>query len=121
MPALKVAVPRTNVHDLADLQTRVLAGLGIRTDQLIPDSACAGPDLPLLEALPVAIYTTDAKGRITFFNRAAAALWGRRPLLGADRHCGSHRILALDGTAMPHEQSPVAVALDTGKDVADAE
>jgi len=37
----------------------------------------------LLEALPVAIYTTDADGRITFYNRAAAELWGKVMSLGA--------------------------------------
>lgn len=30
----------------------------------------------LLDALPAAIYTTDADGRITYYNDAAAALWG---------------------------------------------
>ena len=33
----------------------------------------------LLEALPVAVYTTDAEGRITFYNQAAADFWGYRP------------------------------------------
>jgi PAS domain-containing protein len=33
----------------------------------------------LLQALPAAVYTTDAVGRITFYNEAAAALWGCRP------------------------------------------
>ena len=28
----------------------------------------------LIDALPTAIYTTDAEGRITYFNAAAAAL-----------------------------------------------
>ena len=31
----------------------------------------------LLDALPAAIYTTDTAGRITFYNEAAAELWGR--------------------------------------------
>ena len=35
----------------------------------------------VLEALPAAIYTTDAAGRITFYNQAAADLWGCRPEL----------------------------------------
>jgi PAS domain-containing protein len=35
----------------------------------------------LLDVLPAAIYTTDAKGRITYYNDAAAALWGWRPRL----------------------------------------
>jgi PAS domain-containing protein len=30
----------------------------------------------LLQGLPAAIYTTDAEGRITFYNDAAVALWG---------------------------------------------
>ncbi len=32
----------------------------------------------VLEALPVAIYTTDAAGRITFYNQAAVELRGGR-------------------------------------------
>jgi PAS domain-containing protein len=30
----------------------------------------------ILQSLPVAVYTTDAAGRITFYNEAAAQLWG---------------------------------------------
>jgi transcriptional regulator with GAF, ATPase, and Fis domain len=37
----------------------------------------------LLQALPVAVYTTDAQGRITSFNEAAVRLWGCRPEIGA--------------------------------------
>ncbi len=33
----------------------------------------------LLQALPAAIYTTDTAGRITFYNDAAATLWGATP------------------------------------------
>ena len=32
----------------------------------------------LIRALPAAMYTTDAAGRITFYNEAAAKLWGCR-------------------------------------------
>ena len=39
---------------------------------------CVITGAELLEALPVAVYTTDAEGRITFFNQAAADLWGGR-------------------------------------------
>jgi len=42
----------------------------------------------LLEGLPAAFYATDAEGYLTFYNEAAAALWGRRPKLGTDRSCG---------------------------------
>jgi PAS domain-containing protein len=33
----------------------------------------------LLSAIPAAIYTTDADGRLTYFNEAAVAFSGRRP------------------------------------------
>lgn len=65
----------------------------------------------ILEALPVAVYTTDAAGWITFYNEAAAALWGRHPVLGRDRWCGSWRIYRLDGAPLPHADCPMAVAL----------
>ena len=43
--------------------------------------------LDMLEALPVAIYTTDAGGKITYYNQAAADFAGRRPKLGSDEWC----------------------------------
>ena len=111
MIALKIPKPPpTNVHDLALLQTRLLAG-----------KAPVGTSRELLAVLPVAIYTTDAEGRITFCNEAAATLWGRHPLFGTDLYCGSWRNLAADGTPLPHDRLAVATALITGKDVADAE
>jgi len=71
----------------------------------------------LLEALPVAVYVTDAQGRITFFNEAAANLWGRRPQLGTDQWCGSWRLYWPDGRPMAHDECPMAVALREGRPV----
>ncbi|HVZ51694.1 MAG TPA: HWE histidine kinase domain-containing protein [Pseudolabrys sp.] len=65
----------------------------------------------LLDALPAAVYTTDAEGRITYYNDAAAQLWGRRPELGSSEWCGSWKLFAPDGTPMPHRECPMAVAL----------
>jgi PAS domain S-box-containing protein len=65
----------------------------------------------LLHALPAAVYTTDAAGRITFYNEAAAALWGYRPTLDSDQWCGSWRLSWPDGTPLPHDQCPMAIAL----------
>jgi PAS domain-containing protein len=56
-------------------------------------------------------YTTDAEGRITFYNEAAAALWGCRPTLNSDKWCGSWRMYWPDGTPLTHDQCPMAVAL----------
>ena len=65
----------------------------------------------LLEALPAAVYTTDAAGRITYYNQAAADLWGHRPNLGTDEWCGSWKLYWPDGTPLPHDQCPMAMAL----------
>ncbi|WP_332684521.1 PAS domain S-box protein [Bosea sp. (in: a-proteobacteria)] len=65
----------------------------------------------LIEALPGAVYTTDAEGRITSYNPAAAELWGRDPELGTDEWCGSWRMFWPDGTPLPHGECPMAIAL----------
>lgn len=65
----------------------------------------------LLDALPAAIYTTDAEGRITMFNRAAAELSGREPQLGQDKWCVTWRLYRPDGSVLPHDACPLAVAL----------
>src|ERR1043166_522952 len=69
----------------------------------------------LLDALPAAVYTTDAEGRITFFNEAAAALWGCRPTLNKDLWCGSWKLYQIDGTPLPHGECPMAVTLREGR------
>ena len=51
----------------------------------------------LLEVLPAAVYTTDAKGRIKFFNRAAVEMAGRTPRPG-DEWCVTWRLYNPDGT-----------------------
>jgi PAS domain S-box-containing protein len=70
-----------------------------------------------LDALPAAVYATDAHGRITYFNEAAATLAGRRPELGQDEWCVSWRLFHLDGTPMAHDECPMAVALKEGRRV----
>ncbi|MEI9993761.1 MAG: HWE histidine kinase domain-containing protein [Rhizomicrobium sp.] len=65
----------------------------------------------VMEALPVAVYTTDADGKLTYFNQAAAALWGFAPPLGEQQWCGSWQIALPDGTPLPHDQCPMAVAI----------
>lgn len=67
----------------------------------------------IVEGLPAALYTTDAAGRITFFNEAAAELWGRRPALLRDYWCGSWRLYTPDGRPLPHEECPMALAIKT--------
>jgi PAS domain S-box-containing protein len=75
----------------------------------------------LLEALPVSVYTTDPTGRITFYNQAALAFWGRRPVLGVDRWCGSLALRWPDGRPMGHDESPMAVCLREQRAISGAE
>ena len=74
-------------------------------------------DTALLDALPVAIYTTDAEGRITFYNEAAAELWGCRPEIGTDRWCGSWKVYWPDGRPLPYDECPMAICLKEGRPV----
>ncbi|WP_159348669.1 PAS domain S-box protein [Roseomonas harenae] len=71
----------------------------------------------LLDALGVAVYTTDAEGRLDAYNEAAVSLWGWRPPLGDARWCGSWRLRLPDGTPLPHDECPMAVALKEGRPV----
>jgi PAS domain S-box-containing protein len=71
----------------------------------------------VLEAMPVAIYTTDAGGKITYFNQAATELAGRTPVLGSDEWCVTWRLYWPDGTRLPHDECPMAVTLKEGKAV----
>ena len=75
----------------------------------------------LIEGLPAAIYMTDAEGRITFYNEAAVEFSGRRPVLGQDRWCVTWRLYQPDGTRLPHEQCPMAIALKENRPVRGAE
>ncbi|HYM14557.1 MAG TPA: GAF domain-containing protein [Dehalococcoidia bacterium] len=65
----------------------------------------------IVDSLGVALYTTAADGTITYYNDEAAALWGRRPELGKERWSGAWRLFRPDGTAMRHEECPMAMAL----------
>jgi PAS domain S-box-containing protein len=67
----------------------------------------------LLQVIPLAAYTCDAEGLITFFNERAAAAWGREPSLNdlADHFCGSFKMFSTDGSPMPHDECWMALAL----------
>ena len=77
----------------------------------VPELGDETPFFELLDALPAAVYVTDRKGRITYYNKAAADLWGQRPALGDAEWCGSWKLFWPDGTPLPHAQCPMAIAL----------
>ncbi len=69
----------------------------------------------MVDALPAAIYTTDANGSLTHFNPASIEFSGRIPQLGTDHWCVSWKLFNADGTPLPHEQCPMAIALKEGR------
>jgi PAS domain S-box-containing protein len=71
----------------------------------------------VLDALPAAVYVTDAAGLITYYNEAAVRLWGRRPELYKDQWSGAWKLFRLDGRPLPHDQSPMATALRESRPV----
>jgi PAS domain S-box-containing protein len=75
-----------------------------------------------IELLPVAAYACDAHGRVLWFNRRAAQLWGRAPRVGDDSElfCGSYR-LVFDGEEISRAQTPMAQVLRTGEAIEGAE
>jgi PAS domain S-box-containing protein len=75
----------------------------------------------IVEELPTALYMTDAAGCITYFNKAAALLWGRSPKLGEEWWCGSWKLFWPDGRPMMHEECPMAQTLKTGRPVLGAQ
>lgn len=74
----------------------------------------------VLEALPAAVYTTDAAGRITFYNKAAVEMAGRVPVEGQE-WCVTWRLFTPDGTPLTHADCPMAIALKENRPVRGAE
>ena len=107
---------RTVVPDLLEWMGRAFGGAVERATPR-PFSLDRSQLEDLIRALPAAIYTTDAAGRITFYNESAAELWGCRPELGKSEFCGSWKLYWPDGSSMPHGQCPMALALKERREV----
>ncbi len=72
----------------------------------------------VVHQLPAAVYACNAEGYVTFYNDAAAKLWGRKPEIGRDLWCGSWKIFDSDGvTPVELSECPMAVTLREGKPV----
>jgi PAS domain S-box-containing protein len=75
----------------------------------------------LIAAIPAAIYTTDAEGKITYFNQAAVELAGRTPTIGSDEWCVTWKLYQPNGTPLPHDQCPMVISLKEGRAIRNAE
>lgn len=71
----------------------------------------------VFDALPMAIYTTDAVGKIVCFNAVAATLFGAEPTDGA--WTGARQLYWPDGT--PMHESPMSIAIKERRPIRGAE
>jgi PAS domain S-box-containing protein len=108
-PAHRTASPDP-VGDPGTTLMRLFGAVRDHVADLTDSQQAETPYRSFLDAVAVAVYTTDIDGRITFFNQAAVDLWGRRPELG-EEWCGSLRLFHLDGRPMRHDECPMAIAL----------
>ncbi|MFT3824212.1 MAG: PAS domain S-box protein [Chitinophagaceae bacterium] len=69
----------------------------------------------LINRLPVAIYTCDEKGILTYYNKAAAELWGFEPIIGQGLWYSSFAIYHTDGSVFPVEDWAITAILKGGK------
>jgi PAS domain-containing protein len=67
----------------------------------------------VLDLLPLAIYTTDPEGFISYFNPACIEFSGRQPVVGRDRWCVSWKLYTNQGQFLPHNECPMATAIQT--------
>ncbi|WP_439499630.1 EAL domain-containing protein [Bosea sp. (in: a-proteobacteria)] len=102
------AVAEAGVDLSAFLAARPQAIAGAATDAWLAS---------VLDQLPVAVYITDAQGRLTYFNRATAQFAGREPRIGDDFWCVTHRLLGKDGKPLAPDQYPMAIALREARPV----
>jgi PAS domain S-box-containing protein len=106
-----------NIEILKDHNARMVGAVSVFRDSELHGHAIGprGGEVSWLEhilhSLPAAIYTTDAAGRITFYNNAAVEMWGVRPEIGRSEFCGSWKLYWPDGTLLPHDECPMAIAL----------
>ena len=74
----------------------------------------------MLDELPVPIYTTDANGGVTYWNRACVDFAGREPELGQDRWCVTWQLYTTTGEPLRHEDCPVAQTIRQQRPIRDA-
>lgn len=79
-----------------------------------PSTEVASEFREFFEESPFAFFTCDKEGHITYYNKAAAHLWGFSPEIGRTYWHESLEIFYQDGRKMPAEDSPVAKTLKEG-------
>ena len=71
----------------------------------------------LVKNLPAGVYSCDVQGVINFYNDAAVTIWGCKPEVGKDKWSGAWKLAKDDGTSLPADCAPMAIALKEGHPV----
>jgi PAS domain S-box-containing protein len=71
----------------------------------------------VLDELRVPVYTTDATGAVTYWNKACVDFAGREPQLGEDRWCVTWQLYKTTGDRLLHEECPMAEAIKKKREV----
>ena len=89
------------------------------TEKLLKTNQTVSNDL--IQHLPQAVYTCDKNGYIQSYNKAAAALWGRKPVVNKEKWCGALKLFYADGMPVLHEDSPMALTIKQKKELKNTE
>jgi PAS domain-containing protein len=92
-------------------------------DQARAQGALGWFSTDLIEIIPAAVYVCNSEAVVVSYNRRATELWGRAPKLGDTdlKFCGSHKLYRLDGTLLPHPETPMEQVLRTSVAARDKE
>ncbi|MDC6352687.1 PAS domain S-box protein [Zeaxanthinibacter sp. PT1] len=93
------------------MRNKISTNPGFESNPMKVEATADSLKTDILDNVPAAIYTCDTEGRVTYFNNAAAELWGRKPELNKDLWCGSWKIFTTDGDPLPLDDCPMAVVL----------
>ena len=69
------------------------------------------------DRFPAPLYATDETGTLVYFNRACVSFAGREPTIGVDKWCVSWKLRKDDGSPLPKDECPMAVAVQTARPV----
>ena len=104
---LTEAAERLNVQLRAEIGQRKQAEAALRESEERFRS--------LFASAPMGVFACDRDGVIQHYNSLAVELWGRAPVCGVERYCGSIRLWLPDDRLLPHAESPIMEVLRTGR------
>jgi len=66
---------------------------------------------------PLPLYATDTEGRVVYSNDACTGFAGRVPEPGNDRWCVTWKLYESNGSPLPHDRCPMAIAVREQREI----